>query len=104
MEVRLSKTECTQVLDIAEHIVDIGAECYPVAYIKAQTTIDLANTTLAYVGFGIVVVGVDRIGYRDIVSHRAIRQYTGREGDVALIERQLERYILEVTVGPVTHP
>ena len=88
---------------IAPHIIDICAEREPIADIETQASIDLADIAFAGIGFSIMIIGVNRIPQRDIVSYRTIGQQSHRHGDPLFPERKLHRDVFEVSVRFVAH-
>ena len=66
---RLRKGQRARVGRRAEHIIDICTQRHPVAYIETQAAIYLTNSARAHIRRRVVVVRVNRVAYRQIVTY-----------------------------------
>ena len=103
IDIGLRERQHTHVAQFTPHIIDVRTERQPVTYIKTQTTVHLADVSVAGIVGCIVIIGIDRITQLDIVSHRTIRQQTKGHGHPAFIQRELHGDVLQVSVRFVFH-
>ena len=97
----IRKSQCTLLSRLAEHIVHIRTQCYPIADIHTQTAIHLRKTTFSTICLGKLMPRGSRIGQRKIITNSRIRCHTYRHRYIPFPQRKLHRDILQVAIQAI---
>ena len=71
----VGKIQTSSLLNVAKHIVGVHTQSYPITDVKTQTTIYLCESTLATIPLREIVIGVDGVNQRKIISYCRIWIY-----------------------------
>ena len=97
----LRKGLCTHFRHVTKHVVRIHTQCHPVADIEAQTAVHLCEAAFTRVGVGKVIIGVDAVHEREVVSYCGIGSHTCGESNMLTPQGELHGYILQVAVQAI---